>query len=90
MVNLLMRFYDITSGKITIDGVDTKDLTRENIHDLFIMVLQDTWLFNGSIRDNIVYNKENVSDEKVMEACRIVRTRAFYQRTSKWFRYKSK
>lgn len=88
LVNLLMRFYDITSGKITIDGVDTKDLTRENIHDLFIMVLQDTWLFNGTIRDNIVYNKEDVTDDEVMEACRTVRTRTFYKRTSKWTRYK--
>ncbi len=67
-----MRFYEINSGKITIDGVDAKDLTRENIHDLFIMVLQDTWLFNGTIRENIVYNKENVSDKEVMEACKTV------------------
>lgn len=72
LVNLLMRFYEINSGKIVIDGVDSKDLTRENIHDLFIMVLQDTWLFNGTIRENIVYNKENVTDEEVMEACRTV------------------
>lgn len=72
LVNLLMRFYEISSGKITIDGVDTKELTRENVHDLFIMVLQDTWLFNGTIRENIVYNKENVTDEKIMEACKIV------------------
>lgn len=85
-----MRFYDITSGKITIDGVDTKELTRENIHDLFIMVLQDTWLFNGTIRDNIVYNKEDVTDDEVMEACRTVRTGAFYKRASKWLRYKFK
>jgi len=72
LVNLLMKFYEISSGKITIDGVDTKDLTRENIHDLFIMVLQDTWLFNGSIRENIVYNKENVTDEEIMSACKTV------------------
>lgn len=85
-----MRFYDINSGKITIDGIDTSDLTRENIHDLFIMVLQDTWLFNGTIRENIVYNKENVTDEEVMEACKTVRIRTFYKRTSKWIRYKLK
>lgn len=72
LVNLLMKFYEINSGKITIDGVDTKDLTRENIHDLFLMVLQDTWLFNGTIRENIVYNKKNVTDEEVLEACKTV------------------
>ncbi len=72
LVNLLMRFYEISSGKITIDGVDSKELTRENIHDLFIMVLQDTWLFNGTIRENIVYNKENVTDEEVWNACKTV------------------
>ena len=87
LVNLLMRFYEINSGKITIDGVDTKDLTRENIHDLFIMVLQDTWLFNGTIRDNIVYNKENVTDEEVMEACRIVGLEHFIKGLPNGLRY---
>ncbi len=72
LVNLLMKFYEINSGDIKIDGVSTKDLTRENIHDLFVMVLQDTWLFNGTMRENIIYNKENISDEQVMEACRVV------------------
>jgi ATP-binding cassette subfamily B multidrug efflux pump len=72
MVNLLMKFYNITDGDIKIDGVSVKDLTRENIHDLFIMVLQDTWLFNGTIRDNIKYNKKKVSDEKIMEALKTV------------------
>lgn len=67
-----MRFYEINSGTITIDGIDTKELTRENIHDLFIMVLQDTWVFNGTIRENIIYNKENVTDEEVLKACKIV------------------
>lgn len=71
MVNLLMKFYTIADGNITIDGVSTKELSRENIHDLFIMVLQDTWLFNGTIRDNIKYNKE-VSDEDIMKACKTV------------------
>lgn len=69
MVNLLMKFYDITSGEILIDGISTKDLSRENIHDLFTMVLQDTWLFNGTIKENIIYNRDNVSDEKVKEVC---------------------
>ena len=72
MVNLLMKFYDIDSGDIKIDGVSVKDLTRENIHDLFTMVLQDTWLFNGTIRENIVYNREDVSDDKVNEVCKTV------------------
>ncbi|MBQ0064464.1 MAG: ABC transporter ATP-binding protein [Firmicutes bacterium] len=72
MVNLLMKFYEIQSGDIKIDGISTKELTRENIHALFTMVLQDTWLFNGTIRENIVYNKKDVSDEKVMEVCDIV------------------
>lgn len=66
MVNLLMKFYNINDGDILIDGVSIKELKRENIHDLFIMVLQDTWLFNGSIRDNIKYNKKRVSD-KIIE-----------------------
>jgi len=68
MVNLLMKFYNINDGDILIDDVSVKELKRENIHDLFIMVLQDTWLFNGSIRDNIKYNKKNVSDETIEKA----------------------
>ena len=72
MVNLLMKFYNINSGDIKIDGVSTKDLTRENIHDLFTMVLQDTWLFNGSIKENIIYNRQNVTDEMVKEVCKEV------------------
>lgn len=72
MVNLLMKFYDINSGDIKIDGVSTKKLTRENIHSLFTMVLQDTWLFQGTIKENIVYNRENVSDDKIKEVCKTV------------------
>ena len=72
MVNLLMKFYDINSGDIRIDGVSTKELTRENVHDLFTMVLQDTWQFEGTVKENIVYNRENVSDEKVVEVCKEV------------------
>lgn len=72
MVNLLMKFYDITDGDIKIDGISIKDLSRENIHDLFVMVLQDTWLFNGTIRDNIKYNNTNISDEQIMQACKVV------------------
>ncbi len=72
MVNLLMKFYDIDSGEILIDGVSTKELTRENIHDLFTMVLQDTWVFNGTVKENIVYNTENVTDKAVENVCKIV------------------
>lgn len=70
IVNLLMRFYEIDSGSITIDGVSTKDITRENVHDLFGMVLQDTWLFDGTVRENLVYNKTGVTDEQLDEVCR--------------------
>ena len=72
MVNLLMKFYEINSGDILIDGASTKDLTRENIHDLFVMVLQDTWLFDGTIRDNIKFNQENITDEEIWAACKTV------------------
>ena len=72
MVNLLMKFYDINSGEILIDGVSTKELTRNNIHRLFTMVLQDTWVFNGTVRDNIVYNAENITDKEVEAVCKTV------------------
>ena len=72
MVNLLMKFYDINDGEIIIDGVSTKNLTRENIHDLFTMVLQDTWVFNGTIKDNIIYNTKNVTLDDVKKVCNIV------------------
>ena len=72
MVNLLMRFYELNGGRITIDGIDTRDVTRENVHEQFCMVLQDSWLFEGTIRDNIVYSMKDVSDERVIEACKMV------------------
>ena len=72
MVNLLMKFYEINDGEIIIDGVSTKDLTRENIHDLFVMVLQDTWLFDGTVRENLKFNKENVKEEDIKKACEVV------------------
>lgn len=72
MVNLLMKFYEIDDGDIKIDGISIKELTRENIHSLFCMVLQDTWLFEGSIRDNIKFNKESVTDEEIWEALKVV------------------
>ena len=70
MVNLLMRFFEINSGDIRIDGVSTSSLTRENVHSLFSMVLQDTWLFEGTVRENLVYDKEGVTDEQLEKACR--------------------
>ena len=72
MVNLLMKFYEINNGEIIIDGVSTKDLTRENIHELFIMVLQDTWLFEGTIRDNIKFSNDDVSDRQIWSALKTV------------------
>ena len=72
MVNLLMKFYEINDGDILIDGVSTRDLTRENIHDLFVMVLQDTWLFEGTVGENIKFNKENISDQEIWHACKTV------------------
>ena len=70
MVNLLMRFFEINSGNIKIDGVPTSEMTREGVHDLFSMVLQDTWLFEGTVRENLVYNKTGVTDQQLDEACR--------------------
>ena len=72
MVNLLMRFYEVWSGDILIDGVSTKDLTRENVHEQFCMVLQDTWLFEGTIKENLVYSREGIPDEKIEEVCKAV------------------
>ena len=70
LVNLLMRFFEINSGRIRIDGISTADMTRESVHDLFSMVLQDTWLFEGTVRENLVYNKTGISDAQIEEACR--------------------
>ena len=72
MVNLLMRFYELNSGQIKIDGIPINEVTRENVHSLFCMVLQDTWLFNGTIKENITYNTENVSDDDIINACKSV------------------
>ncbi|MCD8120492.1 MAG: ABC transporter ATP-binding protein/permease [Lachnospiraceae bacterium] len=70
MVNLLMRFFETTGGKILIDGVPTTELTRRNVHDQFGMVLQDTWLFEGTVRENLVYNTQGVTDEQMIRACK--------------------
>lgn len=72
MVNLLMRFFELDGGRILIDGIPTDEVTRENVHEQFCMVLQDTWLFEGTIKENIVYSKENVSDDDVVAACKAV------------------
>lgn len=88
IVNLLMKFYKINKGDILIDGVSTKELTRENIHDLFIMILQDTWLFEGTIKENIKYNKENVSNEEIWNALKVVGVDHFVKSLPKTINYK--
>ena len=87
IVNLLMKFYEIDDGDILIDGVSTKELSRENVHDLFIMILQDTWLFEGSIKDNIKYNKDNVTDEEVWNALKVVGVDHFVKSLPKTINY---
>lgn len=77
IVNLLMRFYEVTSGDILIDGVSIKKMKRENVRDLFDMILQDTWLFNGTIRENLTFNKENVTEEELDEVCKAVGLKHF-------------
>lgn len=72
MVNLLMRFYEISGGSIAIDGVDTKSVPRWNVHDQFSMVLQDTWVFRGTVRENIAYSKPDVTDKQIEDACKAV------------------
>ena len=69
MVNLLMRFFEINAGSISIDGVKTSDMRRENVHSLFSMVLQDTWLFEGTVRENLVYNMQNITDDRLETVC---------------------
>ena len=79
LVNLLMRFYELNSGEIYIDGTPISLLTRKNVHDLFCMVLQDTWLFEGTISGIIVFSKENVTDKEVENACKAVGLHHFIQ-----------
>ena len=80
LVNLLMRFYEVNSGSISIGGIKTSDMTRECVHSLFCMVLQDTWLFNGTVRENLTFGKEGISDRQIMEACRAVGIDRFIER----------
>lgn len=82
LVNLLMRFYEVNSGDIKIDGISTKDMTREQVHSLFGMVLQDTWLFQGTIKENLRYNNPNVTDEQIIDACKKVGVDHFIQTLS--------
>ena len=72
MVNLLMRFHELQGGEIRIDGVPTKELTRENVHDQFCMVLQDTWMFEGTVRENLIYNNQDVTEKQMKAACKAV------------------
>lgn len=88
IVNLLMKFYEINSGDIKIDGMSINNLTRENIHALFIMVLQDTWLFEGTIRDNIKFSKDDVSDKEIWEALKVVGVDHFVKSLPKTLDYK--
>lgn len=69
IVNLLMRFYELNKGKITVDGTSLANITRENVHDIFGMVLQDTWLFEGTVRDNLTYGKQGITDERLLDIC---------------------
>ncbi len=85
MVNLLMRFYEINSGDILIDGISIKDVNREDVHSQFSMVLQDTWIFEGSLRENLVYAAENISDEKVVEATKAVGLHHFVKTLEKGY-----
>lgn len=82
LVNLLMRFYEVDSGRITIDGVDMKDMSRSEVHDLFGMVLQDTWLFEGTFRENIRYSKTDATDEQVENAAKMAGIDHFIRTTS--------
>jgi len=74
-----MRFYELDSGEICLDGVPSKDITRENVHEQFCMVLQDTWLFEGTIKENIIYSKKGVTDEEVTEACKAAGNTPLYK-----------
>ncbi|MGN0518115.1 MAG: ABC transporter ATP-binding protein [Acutalibacteraceae bacterium] len=79
IVNLLMRFYELNSGDIKIDGISIKDMKRESVHDLFDMILQDTWLFEGTIRENLIYNTPNVTDAQLATACEAVGLKHFIE-----------
>lgn len=79
LVNLLMRFYEVQDGSIQVDGIDLKSMTRENTHNLFCMVLQDSWLFEGTIKENVRFNMDTISDERIVQACKSVGIDSFIQ-----------
>jgi ATP-binding cassette subfamily B protein len=85
MVNLLMRFYELDGGEITLDGVPISQTTRENVHEQFCMVLQDTWLFEGTIKENIIYSKRGVTDDEVVAACKAVGLHHFIHTLTKGY-----
>ena len=85
IVNLLMKFYEIEKGRITIDGIDTKQMKRSEVHDAFSMVLQDTWLFEGTIKENLIYNQKNISDEAVVAAAKAVGVHHFIKTLTKGY-----
>ena len=85
IVNLLMKFYEIEKGWITIDGIDTKQMKRSEVHDAFSMVLQDTWLFEGTIKENLIYNQKNISDEAVVAATKAVGVHHFIKTLPKGY-----
>lgn len=85
IVNLLMRFYEVDSGEILIDGISTKDISRYHLHELFDMILQDTWIFNGTLRENLVYNKTGVTDEELEKICSVVGLNHFVDTLSNRF-----
>ncbi|RSJ19783.1 ABC transporter ATP-binding protein [Streptococcus intermedius] len=85
IVNLLMKFYEIEKGRLTIDGVDTKQMKRSEVHDAFSMVLQDTWLFEGTIKENLIYNQKNISDEAVVAATKAVGVHHFIKTLPKGY-----
>ena len=85
MVNLLMRFYDVDSGEILVDGVPLQAMPREKVRELFCMVLQDTWMFEGTIRQNIAYNKPDVTDEEIIKVCKSIGVHHFISTLSQGY-----
>ena len=80
MINLLMRFYDVNAGKITVDGKDIRSVTRDSLRGAFGMVLQDTWLFRGTVRENIAYGVPDATDEEIREAAKAAHAHSFIKR----------
>ncbi len=88
LVNLLMRFYEMDSGHIAVDGVDITRLQRGELRQMFGMVLQDTWLFNGTIRENIAYGRENATEEEIVHAARSRPGRSLHPHAARWLRHR--